>query len=357
MKIDILFYDLEKKAGIQRAIADLLNELRLYQEADLRLILFKRQNKFSFKIPVGVNVIFLDIPEGKSEYRPIQLLKKLLWVLKSRKKIDQATFNTDLVIDMGTVYGLISNDPKVILYRHFDPLINAYNRILFKIMKIVTGGKKEIIVLSEAYKKKLVRYGYTKIHVISNYASNNYKDQYFIKEKTLKALIIGRYSKQKNQKFIIEAFTARKNSPSIDVLFYGDGDYKKLKSQVNLYDRITFNGPVDAPYDLIDGNTIVISASKYEGLPIFLLESLNSNAILMCSDIPEHKDMLGAKFYGYYQSNNTNSFNQVLDKIITNLQNDLIRQNYLSINQEILSRFSKENYSHQVSNLLNKKEW
>ena len=81
MKIDILFYDLEKKAGIQKAIADLLSELALYQEIDLRLILFRQAPKFSFEIPECVEVVYLDIPEGKSQCRFIQLLKKLCLII------------------------------------------------------------------------------------------------------------------------------------------------------------------------------------------------------------------------------------------------------------------------------------
>jgi glycosyltransferase involved in cell wall biosynthesis len=256
---------------------------------------------------------------------------------------------------MGTVYGLLSNDPKVVLYRHFDPYINACNRILFKGMKIVTCGKKEIIVLCEAYKKKLVQCGYKKVYVISNFASNNFKRQLFNKEQPLKAMIIGRYSKQKNQKFIVKALRARENAVPLDIFFYGDGDYKKIKSQANSIDRITFNGPVEAPYNLIDGNTIVISASQYEGLPIFILEALNAGSILICSDIPEHKYMLGESFYGYYESNNMNSFNQVLDKTIMDFSINHIRQGYLLINEEILGRFSKHNYSSQVSNFIHKR--
>lgn len=355
MKIDIIFYDLEKKAGIQKAIADLMSELTSHQDTDLRLILFEHQKKFSFQIPQCVDVLFLGIPEAKSQYRIIELVKKLIWAIRSRKKITHATLNTDLVIDMGTMYGLLSNNPKVVLYRHFDPFINIYNRILFKVMKIVTDGQKEIIVLCQAYKNKLMDYGYKKVYVIGNFPSNNFKKQFFDKNQPLKALIIGRYSKQKNQKFIVNALSARVSPEPIDISFYGEGNNSKLKSQVSLSNRITFNGPVDSPYNLIDGNTIVISSSKYEGLPIFILESLNTSAILVCSDIVAHKYMLGEKFYGYYQSNNINSFNKVLDKIVCNIKDDLIRQKYLAINEEILRRFTKEKYSREVSNFLNKR--
>lgn len=89
---------------------------------------------------------------------------------------------------------------------------------------------------------------------------------------------IGRFSPEKNHKFILELYNEiLKDKSNVELWLIGDGQLKKniidRAKQMNLIDKIKFLGIVDNVCELLQGMDIFIFPSLYEGLGISLIEA------------------------------------------------------------------------------------
>ena len=89
---------------------------------------------------------------------------------------------------------------------------------------------------------------------------------------------VGRFSPEKNHKFILELYNEiLKDKDNVELWLIGDGQLKKniidMAKQMNLIDKIRFFGIVDNVYELLQGMDIFIFPSLYEGLGISLIEA------------------------------------------------------------------------------------
>jgi len=90
------------------------------------------------------------------------------------------------------------------------------------------------------------------------------------------AVAIGRFTRGKNQRLLLEAF--RDAPPDLHLVLLGTGpEWDALHAQVlaaGLQDRVTFAGFVSNPYAVLRGAAFYVSASNGEGFPNALAESL-----------------------------------------------------------------------------------
>ena len=123
-------------------------------------------------------------------------------------------------------------------------------------------------------------------------------------------LCVGEFSKRKNQKNIIQAFSKFIRSlpddlyHSYHMIFLGDGvlsgECRKLCETLGITGHVTFCGYV--------GETLifykyfaycVVSASKFEGLPFNIMEALYCGKPVIASNAKGHKDLISDGFNGY----------------------------------------------------------
>lgn len=101
---------------------------------------------------------------------------------------------------------------------------------------------------------------------------------------------VGRMVYQKNQEFLLEAFAeAYRSNPNLLLLFVGDGELKsnleQQAIQLEIEKNVRFLGTrtdVSALYQAMD---LFALPSRFEGLPITLIEAQASGLRCLCSDV------------------------------------------------------------------------
>jgi len=111
----------------------------------------------------------------------------------------------------------------------------------------------------------------------------------FKKSDNTRVLInVGRIDEQKNQKLLISSYLKlREKYKNICLLIIGDlGEDNPLFEEIKIYNDtsgIHFLGVVENVYDYLLCSDIFCLSSKYEGLPISLLEALSAGKICACT--------------------------------------------------------------------------
>lgn len=100
---------------------------------------------------------------------------------------------------------------------------------------------------------------------------------------------VGRFSKPKNHKFIIQVFSEIiKDESESYLLLIGDGDLKNdIEKQVNILgisDRVIFTGIRTDVENLLQAMDVFLFPSLYEGLPVSLIEAQASGLPCVISD-------------------------------------------------------------------------
>ena len=100
---------------------------------------------------------------------------------------------------------------------------------------------------------------------------------------------VGRYSYQKNQKFLIKAFAqAHAKTPSLFLLCLGEGELLEyLRSLVNKFgieDNTLFMEWQENVEDYLQGMDLFCLPSRFEGLPISVIEAQTAGVKCLISD-------------------------------------------------------------------------
>lgn len=103
-----------------------------------------------------------------------------------------------------------------------------------------------------------------------------YKEKYNIKEKKVIGHV-GAFNYQKNHEFLIDIFyELTKIDPNYVLMLAGDGELRPLIEQkvisLGLYDKVVFLGKTLEVPELIQAMDIMVLPSRFEGLPIVLIE-------------------------------------------------------------------------------------
>ena len=115
---------------------------------------------------------------------------------------------------------------------------------------------------------------------------------------TLRLLCTGRADKQKGFQTAIRAVSMMRDIPvHLDIVGTGPyfDDLKAISSDLNVDDRVTFHGRVDDDelsriYSSAD--VYLIPTTRYEGLPLALLEALSHGIPTISSDIGGNSDVI-----------------------------------------------------------------
>ncbi|MFG6394849.1 MAG: glycosyltransferase family 1 protein [Lachnospiraceae bacterium] len=143
---------------------------------------------------------------------------------------------------------------------------------------------------------------------------------------------VGHFTEQKNHDFIIDIFKHITNKePKARLLLIGDGPYlKKIQEKAKAYkltDKIVFTGvrkDITELYNVID---IFLLPSKWEGLPLVMLEAQASGLPLLVSDVITKEAKCTKKVF--YKSLEDSSKNWA-EKILEIKSNNYIRQESFS---------------------------
>lgn len=350
---------LKRKYGIKTFILNSHGEWDSYQNE-----LKKKKIKI---INVGTKIRFLS----SDGYFKSRLLYAILFINSffSLRNILKKNSPDFLVIHLITslpiiLYCLFHFKTKLILRISGYPKLNFLRKFLWKM-----ASKKFYAVTTPTldtyhYLKKQKIFDRQKIFYLADPVFNN-KD---LRKKKRKLkfknylLNIGRLTKQKNQRLLINSFKEilinTKNS-KLKLLILGKGEeerqLKKIVKILSLEKNVFFLGHVSNPYDYIQNSKCVVISSLWEDPGFVMIETSALKKPVICSNCPngpkEFFKKTGNKFL--FQNNNQKS----LVKAFKNFTNCNPKKLKETINQNYIKSLEYSDIEHAKNflKLINKK--
>lgn len=127
------------------------------------------------------------------------------------------------------------------------------------------------------------------VQLFSSVAPINHKEFCFIS--------VGRFSREKNQKMIYEAFANfLKRGYNARLLMLGNGEeessLKRLAKELGIDNRITYAGYVENVQDYLKTADVFLLSSFYEAQPLCVLEAMAAGLCVISTDVGGIKDIV-----------------------------------------------------------------
>lgn len=222
-------------------------------------------------------------------------------------------------------------------------LDRIFNGLCFRINKVTPVALTELVKTSilEEY-----RVDCNKVPIVFNGIPLERclkKQNYSLGDK-IKILHIGRYSDAKNHPELIKAISVLHQSyPNIELHLVGKGLLKeKVAEAISRYDASKYvieHGTTSNPYEFLYNADIFVLPSKYEGMPMTLIEAMGSALPIVASKVGGIPDMIEDNKEGLLCSPDAEDIAKKIARLIEDqeLREDLGRAAY-----EASKRFSSE---------------
>ena len=163
----------------------------------------------------------------------------------------------------------------------------GWSKNIFKISlyKLLLSFADDIMVNSIEFKKSLKKRFNINAKCIYNPFDKNFiksnlekrEKIKFFQKNYLNLISIGRLHDQKDHLTLLKSINLLKKNFKVRLIIIGKGKEKKILQNFiltnNLQDRVRLFGYLKNPYNYLNNSDIVISTSKFEGLPNILLEA------------------------------------------------------------------------------------
>ena len=184
------------------------------------------------------------------------------------------------------------------------------------ISRIILSRSSRVIAISEAVKKHIIENDEifsnqtNKISVIHygydpdfNNESNAKRD--YLQHKFMVGSI-SRLTAQKDLGTLIQAFAIFNRSyPESELVILGEGeDRKKLSeliSQLEIAKSVTLPGRSEDVHEFLNKLDVFVLSSRYEGFGLVLLEAMQSNVPILCTNISALPEVVGENFPGLFE--------------------------------------------------------
>ena len=379
MKKILFVTDERQMGGVSIVLEDILNNINLKNKQIDLLILHNNGDRLK-NIPKNVNIIYgskyfntIDIPL-KILIQKKQLLKitKKLYtsfliktnlikykIKKERKKILKEKYDTEIAFKYGftSLFVIYGNSNKKINWVHCDPKTDDPALKYRKLFKKIIPNFDYNIVLSKKTKQNFQEiYPTSKTKIIKNIIPYDKikkatKDVVYKENEQFKIITIGRLSKEKDHKKIIEVFNKLNNkkilkNTTLEII--GDGPLKQeleeLINQYKLENNIKLLGKKDNPYIHLKQADLFVLSSISEGFGLVIIEAFLCGTPVLSVDVASAKELIEAK-YGIISENNIEGLYKELKNILLNKETlKKIRknlENYNYSNEKIIQEIEK----------------
>lgn len=274
MKIFILINDITRHAGMERAVCNLANILVLNYDTT---ILSRDTNMGKPYFPLNEKVKIVHL--GTDIYHSSFLRKFFVYhrMLKSLKTIAINNRGAVFISTISTVNGMITvlnRYVKTVGCEHFNYESACFRQRVLR--RITYPRLNAVVLLTHADSKHYSFIKKERLFVISNSISFESKDISSCNEKRI--IAVGRLEQQKGFDYLLEAAVIMKNKiPEWHLDIFGDGKQKNELLQkireLNLNDFVCINEPTPNIKDELLKSSLYVMSSRYEGLPMVLIES------------------------------------------------------------------------------------
>lgn len=202
------------------------------------------------------------------------------------------------------ILGLLSKTP--VIHTFHGVHVGSYNalkRAAYCLYEQAQGAlTKKIIAVSAGERMELVeQLGITssKICVIENgvEGSSNPKISIGSFRSPLRVLNANRFDFQKNPEDIFSiAKEVKKRALPVRITVIGTGErleeFRRLVVDEELQPYIDLHGGTDKPREIMRESDVFLSTSRWEGMPLALLEAMSEGLVLVASNVTGNKDIL-----------------------------------------------------------------
>lgn len=278
MKILYLTNDISELGGIENVLRIKINYF--FKKYNYKIKIISQNNKYRenfFKIDKNIETYCLNIKITNNFF--MKLFQKIKYFFYLKKILQKEKF--DILITTGTILdSFLIFFKTCILIREFHISKNSmqiFNEKKFlkqKIIKFYLSKYDRIIILTNEDKKN---WDLSNIEIIHNPLTFYPKN--FSKCENKKIISVGRLEKQKGYDILIDIWNLiSKKYPEWILEVYGEGSEREsLKNkidQLGLQKSFILKGSVKNIQDKYLESSIYIMSSRYEGMPMVLLEAM-----------------------------------------------------------------------------------
>lgn len=279
--------------GLERVVINLANNLAILG-VNVEVVVMEKgkRNSLITELNPEVKITFLNGNYTKK----LKQIKRL-----TKNKITHVHFGDGKIHPL--VRFSIASNHKVITYH--SCYTHKRNKITNFIDKLVTKNYSNIIAVSDAVKSFCideVGLDSKKIDVIKNAIEISTQNSLWENQssRVFKMISLSSLYPHKNHKYLLEAFAKVKSSVdiSIQLSIIGDGpemaDLHEYSRQLGLSATdIKWYGAVwqkELTNSILKDADLFVSASKFEGLPLSVLEAISNGVPVLLSNIDSHKE-------------------------------------------------------------------
>lgn len=301
------FYNLDERAGIQRAVCELSNAL---VEAGHEVVVASNSDPAKIAFPLDGRVVVEQIvnPEVRPS-GPLAWPSKVRWATRQFRKLREIAqrHEVSIVVDHGTALGLIYpfqtlGGKPFVLQRHFPVAAFPHGKTLYRILSLFSPNRP-VVVLTAGIASELRASGFRNVLVIPNTVPANALRQAYSDAVPRTGLLIGRAKNPQKgfDLFLLALAKAKTNGWSYTIAGPGVDSDPLLLDIVKahaLEDRVKLLPSSPDPYELIRRSSCLIMPSRYEALPMVALEALAIGRPILASDADGLRDLVQHEING-----------------------------------------------------------
>lgn len=349
--IALLIPNITDKAGTERAVSNLANILCEQKHIVYIFSIASDAGKEAYLLNPNIQIIHLNLPYLKHNF---VFAIKHYYQIFTRIKAKLKELNIDIVIGTYTLINILiirlSKNSKKIGCEHFN--YEACGKIQNLLKKIFYKYLDAVVLLT---KRDRLKYSFLKnAYVIPN--SLPFSPSTFSSCGNKKMISLGRLTKQKGYDLLIDSISMIKDEiTDWSVEIFGVGKDKEVlehKIYENGLDGIlTIKPPVSDVEAVYTSASIYLSSSRYEGLPMTLLEAQSCGIPCIVFDCPcGPAEIVVNNETGFVVPLfDTKSF---AEKTIELAKDENLRKKFGKRAQELSKRFSSESVAEKWENLI-----
>ncbi len=278
MNIIYVIEDFSENGGVERIVSDKANTLFTQCHHNVTLIsVYHDSRQQHYQLADGINLIHLDVPFARKTTNTwSRLLSRMNTMLTAIKRLNKAIkpLNPDIIFFATTLGAILlpfcNAKARKIYESHLARNFNPFNKLFF-----LTELKAERIICLTTGDARQFKHA-KRVDIIPNYINDvkSHVEDYSVK----KAIAVGRLEYQKGFDILIDCWKEiSRQYPDWQLDIYGEGSCKEeLQRQINLLqleDKVKLCGRNNDIMDAYPQYSIHLMTSRYEGLPMTLIEA------------------------------------------------------------------------------------
>jgi glycosyltransferase involved in cell wall biosynthesis len=292
IKVGIIIGDIGEPAGTERAVANLANSLSIGEDYQVKILSISNKNgkKPAYEINPKTEIEYLNL----QRINETPFLKRIFIYFKIFGKIRKLAKAKQFDFLLGTIHVFnfilpfvtFGTKIKTIGCEHMSYyFIPKYSRLVRRILYPLLN---QVVVLTEADKSEFLRF-MKHVRVIPNSISFFPEKPAELENKTL--LAVGRLTPQKGFDILLDiSVEIFKQKPDWKLKIFGNGEMKSELEQKALQLKITQNieflPPTSEIQKEFSASSVYLLSSRWEGLPMVLLETMAAGLPPVCFDCP-----------------------------------------------------------------------